>query len=144
MKIKYAHLCDYAMVSREGKLSVLGIFTRITSARLPWVHPQAYIAFEIELNYAEVGKEFSVKIELVNADGGRIFGAEAQIMAQGSAKIGQNPGIPQVIGIGGMRFENEGPYNINFWLNGKLEHQLEFTVEVAKGTRPGPPAPPTP
>lgn len=132
MEISFAHLCDYATISREGKLSAMGIFSRINAASFPYAHPQAFLAFEILLNWAEVGKEFPIRVDLVDADGTSVFRAEARLTAHGTAKPGERPRIPQVLGIGGMKFERGGTYVINFWLDDKLERQLEFAVEKAQ------------
>lgn len=131
MKIAYAHLCDYASISREGKLSVNGIFSRISPPRLPHVHPQAYLAFGIELTYAELSMDFPVRIDFVDSDGGPLFRAEARLAVPGHAKVGERVEIAQIIGMGMIRFEKEGMYNVNIWLSERLERTLELTVVPA-------------
>ena len=142
MQINYAHLCDYALLSKDGKLSILGIFDRIQPAQLPFALPQSFLAFEIELNYAEVGKEFEAKIECVDADGNPLFGAQSKIQVNPASgkrpKVGDNPRLPQVIGLTNLVVNRVGEHNINFWLQGKLSHQLRFEVVRAEQTPPPP------
>lgn len=128
MKVRYAHLCDYAVISREGKLSVMGIFNRINSKQLPAVHPNACLAFEIELNHAEVNREIALKIEVVDADGSRLASIDGAITVSGARKIGTRPRVPQIIRFSQMQFPAEGPYNVNIWLNERLEYQLDLAV----------------
>jgi uncharacterized protein DUF6941 len=78
MQINFAHLCDYASVSREGKLSVMGIFDKINAQQLPYTHPQAFLAFQIEINSAEAGRPFAIEIHCVDADGNEVFKNQGQ------------------------------------------------------------------
>lgn len=45
--IEYAVFCDYASVSMDGKLNLLGIFERIMSEKTPAVHPQMFVVSKI-------------------------------------------------------------------------------------------------
>jgi hypothetical protein len=128
MRINFAHLCDYALVSLDQKLSVLGIFGLIRPQVIPWPHPQCYLAFEIGLDPAELNRELAVRIQGVDEDGQGLFEVNGQLMPQGQAKIGQYPAIPQVIGFNNLIFARAGAYNINFWLNGNLVHTLHLQV----------------
>ena len=57
----------------------------------------------------------------------------------GEAKIGESPKAPQVMGLGGIKFSRAGGYNVNFWLNDSLEHQIDFGVNVVGGPSVQPP-----
>ena len=46
-KLNFSFLCDYASVSREGKLSMAGIFENINVRRLPTHHPLMFIVTNI-------------------------------------------------------------------------------------------------
>jgi hypothetical protein len=130
MQITFAHLCDYALVSREGKLSVMGIFSQINGAKLPLVHPQAYLAFELAIGYAEVGKPITIDIQIVDADGSKILGARVNgaIHAGTAAKPGESPQIGQILAIQNLTFPKFGTYNVNFFLNERFAKQVEFRV----------------
>lgn len=41
--VEYAVFCDYASLSHEGKLNLMGIFDRIMAAEAPITHPQMFI-----------------------------------------------------------------------------------------------------
>ncbi len=41
--IEYAVFCDYASLSVDGKLNLVGIFDRIMTAETPAVHPQMFV-----------------------------------------------------------------------------------------------------
>ena len=128
MDVTFAHLCDYASISREGKLSVMGIFSQINAAAVPLVHPQAYLAFELEANYAEVGKPFTIDIEIVDEDGAgavRVH-ADGVIQTPAPAKPGEKPRIFQFLTFNNLKLNKFGTYNINLFINQRLARQLEF------------------
>lgn len=138
MKINFAHLCDYAMLSREGKLSVMGIFTGLRPPKLPYAHPQFFLAFQMEFSYAEAGRPVKVEIHAVDADGNRLLtlGNEFTIQSKtGQFKPGDRPQSGQVIAIHGLQFTRAGRHDFNIFLNGNLAHTLEFEV----APRPQPP-----
>lgn len=140
MKITFAHLCDYAMLSREGKLSVMGIFSGIRPGQLPYVHPQAYLAFEIELSYAEVNRPVSVELQCIDADGNKSFQATSQLTFKSKAgppKPGDKPKLGQVLGIQNLQFTRACRYDINIFLNGNLSHQIEFEIQAPPQIPPG-------
>jgi hypothetical protein len=140
--VPFVHICDYASVSLEGKLSVMGIFNRILATAVPIVHGMMYLAFEVELNYAEGNRPFKIEFQLVDADGNKLVGAESSGLAQGTFKIGDKPHFPQVIGLGGLIFPKLGVYSFNIFLNGELKGQAAFDVvpapaDGAAGKKPG-------
>lgn len=131
MQITFAHLCDYASVSLDGKLSVMGIFSQINGQQIPLTHPQAYLAFQIDLNYAEIGRPLEIEIQIVDQDGKSLFGAKGSAAFQpgGPApKPGKNGQIGQIIAFNNLTFASAGTYDINVFLNGNLSKQLSFEV----------------
>ncbi len=133
MEVTFAHLADYASVSKEGKLSVMGIFENINVPEFPYTHPQMYLAFRIRLNYAEVGREIPLRIECVDADGNRVFQAMATFQlaaAEGrKPKRGDKPASNQVIGVNGTKFTRSGNHDVNIFMGDKLMAQIEFEVK---------------
>ena len=53
MQVKLALLADYANVTAEGKLNILGIFDRINVVGVPAVHPQMHFILRLEAHPAE-------------------------------------------------------------------------------------------
>ena len=136
MDVTFAHLCDYATISRENKLSVLGIFSQINALEIPFVHPQAYLAFEVEADYAEIGKPFRIEIEIVGDEGVKIFRAEAELTLQSSPtqpKPVDRPRSEQILPITGLNLKRAGTYDINLFINQRLLKQLRFRVAPIGG-----------
>lgn len=128
MNVTYGFLCDYATISQEGKLSILGIFSDISVREVPSRHPQAFLAFELEFSYAEMNAEFPLRIECVDEDGQAVFKADGQATLSGHAKPGQRPRIVQALQLNDLTFEQAGRYDINIFVNNELKRTIEFTV----------------
>lgn len=128
MNVTYGFLCDYATVSREGKLSIIGIFSDINVGQLPARHPQAFLAFELELSYAEVNLDLPMRIECVDEDGSPVFKMDGQVQVRGRARPGERPRLAQALQLNDLTFQHAGRYDINIFVNNELKRTVEFTV----------------
>lgn len=137
MKVNFAHLCDYALISREGKLSVLGIFSQLFAAKLPTVHPLLHVVFEVELSPAELGHEMHIEVQCADADGGVIVKAEAKFRLDGQAAPGARIPLPQVIPFVGVQLQKPGTHAWSIFVNGVHAKDIPFEVQLVKAP-PGP------
>lgn len=132
MKIPFAHLCDYATVSQEGKLSILGIFTNINAAKFPATHPQMYLAFDLEMKAVEVERQTQIEIHLVDADGEKLFEMKGRVrfrVPEGTtAKPGVSVRVSQIMVMSGIKFKRPGAHDINIFLNGPLAYTVSFNL----------------
>jgi hypothetical protein len=69
MRLRFAHLADFAGPGHQGKLVVVGIFNRIYDRQKirPIPFPPFYLVAVFEASLAE-GSEHQVKVTIVNAD----------------------------------------------------------------------------
>lgn len=130
MQISFAHLCDHALIDQQNKLSIIGVFGVITTQNVPTLHAGSYLAFEIQLNPAELNRRFPLRIELVDEDGAKLMEANANIEVGGTAKLGETPRVPQVLPLPPIKFEREGPHSFNFWLNDIHSKHIDFEVRT--------------
>jgi hypothetical protein len=110
-KLNFSFLCDYASVSREGKLSMNGIFENINVRQLPIQHPLMFIVanisgvndrdkFTCELIYDDKNKKPLASISQdVKVDPRRNFGFIGQFV--------------------NVRYDAEGEYLIKFYIDNK-------------------------
>lgn len=78
MKIALALICDYALVDRLGKLSVLGIFEHLWIQRFPAVHPRLHLVLRLKGKRTEIG-EHSVRIRMLDQDDQEILGGNGVV-----------------------------------------------------------------
>lgn len=138
MRVTFAHLCDYALISNDGKLSLIGITDTLFVPALPFNYPSFAIAFQIELNHAEINREFPMRLDIMGPDGEVLLRMEAKGAVQGTPRVGTNTRFGQVVTAQGVQFKTEGPHSVNIWLDGRPEQPIEFAVSVHKPVPAGP------
>jgi hypothetical protein len=110
-KLNFSFLCDYASVSREGKLNMNGIFENINVRQLPTHHPLMFIV----ANIAGVNERDQFTCELVYNDGGQKQLASISQPVKVDPK--RNFGfIGQFVNV---RYEQTGEYLIRFFIDNK-------------------------
>ena len=65
MKVTLAVLADYANVSREGKLNILGIFNIIHAASFPCTHGEMVLVTKLEAEVLDSKKPRKIEVNLV-------------------------------------------------------------------------------
>ena len=122
-KLIFSHLCDHALVSAEGKLSVIGIFKEIGGKNIPAIHPMMTLAFEIYLGDTE---NHNLKIEFKNPDGNDFNDTYNLII--NAPSVNQNFG--RILKIVNIKFTKEGVYKIIIYIDDKKigEESLTFRI----------------
>lgn len=126
MKVTIAVLADYANVSREGKLNIMGIFNRVTAPQFPTVHPLMHLVLRLSLHNSESGKRLGITIRLVDADGNRLL----EISGEG-VMMTQEPGeffADQVLTLANLVFPTPGDYAFDVLVND--EHRTTVPLKV--------------
>ncbi len=125
-------LADYANVTADDKLNVMGIFTYIRSVNFPAVHPQMYLVAQLSASSAEYGRKFKFEIKLLDADATKSivdFYDNAEVPTRND---GQPVVMNYVIGLVNIIFEKPGSYQFSLLIDDdeKASHSLEV-VRIA-------------
>ncbi len=119
MEVTMAVLADYANVSQEGKLNILGIFQEVNPPILPFSLPQMYLVVSFEAESAEFGEQKQIRIDFFDGNGG-----DGALFLEGQAQVPQ-PARPrdrvyinEVIGLSGITFEHSGDYRFSISVEG--------------------------
>jgi hypothetical protein len=134
MKIPMAFLADEANVSQEGKLNVLGIFDRIAAPMFPTVHPRMVFAFRVQAEFADSGREFAVRVRLMDEDGGVLFEANGEMVAP-RVQPGEFSTANQVFTLVGVQFTQAGNYKFVVNVGDLAPHETPFALVA--GSPPG-------
>ncbi len=133
MRITFAHLCDYASISKEGKLSVNGIFEGINAPQMPFRHSSMFVVFCIEVRRSEVDKVADVLIELRDEDGGLVVKAQAKLQVNKQPPAPHDHvSLPQLVNLAGLSFPKAGTYTWSIFLNRHLGAELPLRVALVK------------
>lgn len=129
MQVKLAVLADYANVTAEGKLNILGIFDRISVAEIPAVHPQMHLILRLEAHPAERGRAHQIEIRLHDPDGRTVFEVKGEMKPHGPA--GRAAATNQILTLNNLHLAREGGYNFVVFVNNDLKTEVPLEVDVA-------------
>jgi hypothetical protein len=127
LHVKMAVLADYANVTAEGKLNVLGIFDRINMVQVPSIHPQMYLVLRVEAHPAERDRAHKIEIRLHDPDGQTIFDVNGDIVPHGEGP--QPTSTNQILTLNNLQLEKVGAYNFVIFINNDLKLELPLHVE---------------
>lgn len=125
MEVTLAVLADYANVSREGKLNILGVFGEVNPPVLPWRLPQMYLVISMKFQPAETMAEVPLKVVLWEADGDERLSLEQNIPVP--TQRGERT-VNQIVGLAGLRFDKAGNYTFRILVSGEERRVLPFRV----------------
>jgi hypothetical protein len=108
--VNVAVLADYANVSQDGKLNIMGIFQEINPPFLPFPLPQMYLVLSFSAGPAEFDTDRNLRIALLHTDGQELLTLEAQMRVPRSKREGSRAYINEAVGLAGVVFERPGDY----------------------------------
>jgi hypothetical protein len=129
MQVKLALLADYANVTAEGKLNILGIFDRITVQELPAVHPQMHLILRLEAHAAERNRSHAIEIRLYDPDGLTVFEVKGDMVPHGAP--GVTSATNQILTLNNLQLSKAGGYMFVVFVNNDLKSEIPLGVEVA-------------
>jgi hypothetical protein len=129
LQVKLAVLADYANVTAEGKLNILGIFDRINLVQVPAVHPQMHLVLRLEAHPVERDRAHRIEIRLHDPQGSTIFDVNGEIVPRGEGT--QPVSTNQILTLNNLQLEKIGAYNFVILINGDLKSELPLHVEFA-------------
>lgn len=122
-QLNFAHLCDMAFLSREGKLNVIGIFESIHAKQFPVKVPKMSLVINVKL---DTGKHhFKIRMLKENSQD-EIVKIEGDIDAKNTGNVGF---INEIINT---NFPEEGNYNVEIWIDDEPIKKLEFNISQVK------------
>ena len=139
MDVTLAVLADYANITREGKLNVMGLFTSMNTASFPYVHPQMQLVLELEAGAAEWDKRMEIEIKLLDEDAKQVFAVQGALQVP-RGDGGRRVRMGTVLTINNIRFEKPGDYLFAVLVGGDTKKEIPLQVNLA----PTPPKPQLP
>jgi hypothetical protein len=132
MDVKLAVLADFASITREGKLNILGIFDEINTPELPAQLPMFYVVVSYEAGPAEFDTEKSTQIAVTDADGNVMVRLQQDITVSRVRRPGTRSTMNQITGIVGMPFPKAGDYQFAILIDGREGTTIRLRVNEMK------------
>jgi len=136
MDVTLALLADYANVTREGKLNVMGLFTIINVATLPWVHPQMQLVLELEAGPAEWDTQKNIEIKRMDQAAITVFAIGGSVKVP-RGEPGKRVHVNSIMTFGNVKFDAEGDYVFTILIGGETKREIPLRVNFV----PQPPLP---
>jgi len=141
MQVKLAVLADYANVTGDGKLNILGIFDRMTVREIPAVHPQMHLVLRLEAHSAEKDRLHTIEIRLQDPDGQSIFDVQGEIVPRGefNSPVSTN----QILTLNNLQLTKIGEFTFLVFVNNDLKAEVPLMVDLGVPEAPmiAPPGP---
>jgi hypothetical protein len=137
MNVRIAVLADYASLSIDQKLNILGIFTGISAHQTPVVHPQMKLVSQIEFSSSEVGDK-RIKIALVDDDGLELFSISGIVTIDPSLD-GRPSLFNQILDLTNLTFPRFGDYEFRLLFDGITISEVPLTVTKITASSAGNP-----
>ncbi|HEY4484970.1 MAG TPA: hypothetical protein VI702_01410 [Nitrospiria bacterium] len=131
MKITLAVLADYANITREGKLNIMGIFDAIHAQGFPFTHPLMQLVLRFEAGVSDEAIPRKAEVRLMDADGKRLFVLEGNL-TPGQARPGEPIRSDQIISISMLKFEHPGDYEFKVLINDSIKAEVPLKVVAAR------------
>jgi hypothetical protein len=121
VEAKLAVLAEYAGVSSDNRLNILGIFEDINPRTFPATVPHIYAVLSCEADPTEYGKKFPVRAALLDADSddNEILALEALVEVPRPSPQSEKVIVNQIVGLTSVQFDHPGNYRFSFSVEGE-------------------------
>lgn len=128
MDVDLALLADAATIDGAGKLNILGIFDRLSTASLPAQHPQMVLILRFSASIQEMGHHH-VAISLRDPSGQEAMRIDGDMqLGSGPGAVGEGIRVPHILHLDGLVFPGPGRYAFDVIVDGEHHVSVPLTV----------------
>jgi hypothetical protein len=135
MKLTLFLTADYANVTGDGKLNVMGIFNRINSYTFPARHSTMHLIAKLEAELGEYDKQRGFTIILMDEDGHPIMDISGQLQTP-KGELGKKPEVNIILELKDIVFPKPGPYQFVILIDKDHKGELSLYVEQLEAPKP--------
>ena len=100
---------DYANLTGNGKLNVMGIFNELNPHEYPYTHPTMYLVIKLRAELGEFNQKRSLTIKMVDQDGHDLFALPGEFEVP-EMKEGRRPEVNVMLSLNNLEFPSPGIY----------------------------------
>lgn len=128
MEVTLAVLADYALISQEGKLNILGVFEQINPQAVPFTYPRMFLVVTYEASPAEIGTQKTMRITLLDEDGSEVLAMEGPLAVPPPARPGARSFVNQVLDLQMINFHRAGSHAFHILVNGEDKRTVSLHI----------------
>lgn len=128
MESVYLLLADYANMTGDGKINVMGIFNRIFANNFPALHPEMYLVSQLSASPAEYDREFKLTIRLMDQDGKHVI---VEHLLDGKIprdEAGASVNVNTIIRLNNTLFPQPGAYGFYVLVDNDVKQNLSIAL----------------
>ncbi|MBI4715134.1 MAG: hypothetical protein HY760_04230 [Nitrospirae bacterium] len=134
MKVTLGLLAEYANVTSDGKLNILGIFDGIDAHNFPVVHRHLVLIMRVEAERVEIESPKKIEVRLIDEDGASLLSISGEIKF-----IEPPPGVMilsanNLLNFNDLGFAKAGNYEFKILVNGEVKGSVPLKVRQALTT----------
>ena len=120
---------DYANITGDGKLNVMGIFNDINAFSFPARHPSMHLVAKLGAELGEYGQIRDFTVKLLDADGNSIMDISGQFEVPEGEK-GRKPEVNIILDLKDVVFPKPGIYQFVILVD--KDHKGDLTLYANK------------
>jgi hypothetical protein len=128
MDVSLAVLSDFASVTQEGKLNIMGIFGEVNPPGLPFSLPLMYLVIVFDASPAEVGSEKNVRVVMLDGEGREGLKVENTMAVPAAGRPGRRTSFNAILALQGVTFTQPGDYEFSILINGEEKRSVPLRV----------------
>ena len=126
---------DYANITREVKLNVMGIFNNIYTQIFPARHSSMHLIAKLGAELGEYGQTRDFTVVLLDEDGNQIFDLSGQIQIPMGGR-GIKPEVNIILELKDIVFPKPGIYQFVFFVEKDHKGEISLYVNQVDGPKP--------
>lgn len=128
MDVSLAVLSDFASVTQEGKLNIMGIFGEVNPPGLPFSLPLMYLVIVFDASPAEVGSEKNARVVMLDGEGREGLSIENSLAVPPPGRPGRRTTFNAILALQGVTFQQPGDYEFSILINGEEKRSVPLRV----------------
>jgi hypothetical protein len=114
MKLRYAMIAEYANVTGDGKLNLMGVTDRLFAYQFPAVHRDLIVVNSIETENDDENTQQQLQVQLIDPDGRTVAELKGQLDIGSGKQV-----FHQIHVFQDVQFKTPGAYQVNLFFNEK-------------------------
>ena len=126
---------DYANITGDGKLNVMGIFNDINSFNFPARHSSMHLVARLGAELGEYGQTRNFTVKLLDEDGSQVMDVSGQFQTP-KGERGRKPEVNIILELKDVVFPKPGMYQFVILVDKDHKGELSLYVNQIEAPKP--------